>query len=63
MSPYFPRYVENSSYFCPNCKAWYRRSNVSCTVAHSPWSCCHEHETQVPAPVKPRHRPTKEEGK
>lgn len=51
--PYFPTQVEIPPYFCPNCKAWYRHSNMSCCVVHPPGSCCHEYEQRVEAPAIP----------
>lgn len=49
--PYFPKQSE-SAYYCPRCKAWFLRGNVSCCVAHAPGTCCHYGETQVAAPTK-----------
>lgn len=51
--PYFPlKTAKGSAYYCPQCKAWYTRSNVSCCVLHAPGSCCHMGETKLPG--KPR---------
>ena len=37
-------------YTCGNCKKVYRKSleNVMCLVNHSPGSCCHFGETEIP---------------
>ncbi len=58
MSPYFEeRTEEMTAYYCPNCEAWYRTlpgwENASCTVLHSPGSCCHFGEEQTIAPTTP----------
>jgi hypothetical protein len=47
--PYFPT-VEESQYFCPNCRGWFYSSNVSCLVYHVPGSCCHYYESSAPGP-------------
>lgn len=46
--PYFPSVKEMPSYNCPGCRRWFTVGNVSCCVAHSPGSCCHHYEQEVP---------------
>jgi hypothetical protein len=36
---------------CTICKRWYITSNVQCTVAHAPGTCCHRYDAQVEAPA------------
>lgn len=49
--PYFPK-DEERAYFCPNCKAWFVPSSISCCVNHTPGECCHMYERMVPAPQR-----------
>lgn len=51
--PYFPPSTATSSYYCPRCRLWYVRGNISCCVAHGPGTCCHEYERPVAAPFDP----------
>lgn len=44
--PYFPPRRE-TKYYCPNCKAWFIPSNISCTVLHEPGTCCHKYEEKI----------------
>jgi hypothetical protein len=51
--PYFPPAEPPKPYYCPNCKAWFYYSNMSCLVMHGPGSCCHHYEQKAPAPTPP----------
>lgn len=45
-------------YKCEGCQRWWvskpGMERTNCTIAHSPGSCCHEWENEVPAPVRTR---------
>ena len=45
--PYFPKLCDDV-YWCEGCGGRFRRSNVSCLVAHAPGTCCHYGEDRVP---------------
>ena len=47
--PYFPIQPKPKPYKCEGCGGWYFYSNMSCTVLHSPGSCCHYYEEQYDA--------------
>lgn len=48
-----PYYKQTERYFCPNHQRWYfrNRSGLRCLVNHPPGSCCHEYESEAPAPT------------
>ena len=48
--PYFHINHGSTSYYCPNCDAWFYRSTMSCRVVHMPGDCCHEYEQIAPTP-------------
>jgi hypothetical protein len=50
---YFPPIEESRPARCPSCRRWYivDRIRMACCVMHSPGSCCHICEIEVPGPA------------